>query len=1032
MAENLGEARLRLTADSKNLDKTLKRVGQQTQKIGIAMAGVGVAIAAPLAAAVKVFAEYEQSMAQVQAVSGATVEEFGALDAIAREMGRTTVFTARESAQALGFMAMAGLEAKESIAALPDVLYLAAAGQLELGQSADIVTNVMAGYGIAAGDVTMAVDVLTKGFTSANTDLVQLGEAFKLGGPVAKAAGLEFEETAAALALMGNAGFQGTLSGTALRGAITRLLNPTDEAGNALARMGVQATDAEGNLLPLNDIVAQLEEAGLSAGDAMTIFGQRAGPAMLALLEQGSGALADLTEEMRNAGGTAQTIADTQLDTLTGDITLLKSAFEGIAITIGSVIAPRLREIMEVLTPLIQRVGEWAEANPELTKKLVILGVAVAAIAIVLGTLLIGVGLVATGLTLLASGPVLLAIAGFAGLLAGIVAMIMKWDELQPAIERLQPVLQALMTGDIQPLIVLLNEGLNVAIEATKAKFTELQATAAEQMEAMRMVVVEKMEAMRTAVAENMEAIQTTISEQMEAIQPVVTEKMIAIATAITDQFGIAMDVVNTKIGDLTTTISETLMPVLEPLGTFFTDTMNPAIDGAKDAFAFLREKLTPLEPLIKNLEGIAIAFGVALALMLLPISGPVGLVIMLGKFALKFIDIEKVFEALKPLMTWFTDTVMPRIKEVWENTVKPALEAFWSFLKQQLVSAWEDYLKPALEALTAFFNDTIAPAIQAGIDAFKALFDYVTGDFTGVGESAGETGSAITDQLGKVWDFFTDKLLPIFKELAEFVWPLIVEVWEESLKPTFDQLVDYFDNVITPAMQKLWDFFVLAWETIDSSVVAILKTFAIVVEGIIDGVFSAIRILLKLFQGDWEGAWNEVKRFFSEIWESLGRIFEAWKTPFGEAWNGIVNIAKAAVNKIIGFINGIIDAWNSISFRLPSIKIPGISVPAPTLKNPFATKKIGGGSFGGQTFRVPQIPRIPQLAEGGIVTSPMLAQIAEREPEAVIPLSKLGGMAGGGTQVHIYAENLYGYEDFIDAVRQANLEGDRLGIGVA
>ena len=230
---------------------------------------------------------------------------------------------------------MAGLEAKESIAALPDVLNLAAAGQLELGQAADIVTNVMAGYGIAAEDVTMAVDVLTKGFTSANTDLVQLGEAFKLGGPVAKAAGLDFQETAAALALMGNAGFQATLSGTALRGAITRMLNPTTEAQKALNRLGVTVTDTNGNILPLIDIVRQFEAAGLSAGDAMTIFGQRAGPAMLALLGQGSEALSGLTEEMRNAGGTAQTIADTQLDTLTGDITLMKSAVEGLALSFG-------------------------------------------------------------------------------------------------------------------------------------------------------------------------------------------------------------------------------------------------------------------------------------------------------------------------------------------------------------------------------------------------------------------------------------------------------------------------------------------------------------------------------------------------------------------------------------------------------------------------------------------------------------------------------------------------------------------------
>ena len=170
--------------------ETLKRVAGQARLAGTALAGVGAALLAPAAIGIKTFAQFEQSMANVQAVSGATKAEFAALTDVAKTMGATTVFTARESAQALGFMSMAGLEAAQSIKALPSVLDLAAAGNLELADAADIVTNVMAGYGIAADDVSKATDVLVTGFTSANTDLQQLGEAFKLAGPVAKAAGL--------------------------------------------------------------------------------------------------------------------------------------------------------------------------------------------------------------------------------------------------------------------------------------------------------------------------------------------------------------------------------------------------------------------------------------------------------------------------------------------------------------------------------------------------------------------------------------------------------------------------------------------------------------------------------------------------------------------------------------------------------------------------------------------------------------------------------------------------------------------------
>ena len=436
MPEFLGEARLRLTADATRLESTLKRTKQKLRTAGVAMAATGAALLAPIALGVKTFASYEQEMAKVQAVSGATTEQFTALDAIAREMGRTTVFTANQSAEALAFMSMAGLEARESIAALPDVLNLAAAGQLELGQSADIVTNVMAGYGIAAEDVTRAVDVLTKGFTSANTDLSQLGEAFKMGGPVAKAAGLNFEEVAAALSLMGNAGFQGSLAGTALRGAITRLLNPTDEARALLERYGVTVLDSTGKMRPLVEIMQDFERDGLTAADAMAIFGQRAGPALLALLEQGSEGLRELTTEMENAGGTAEDIARTQLDTFNGQMTLMKSALEGVFIEIGKALIPALRGLLDTITPIIAKVADWAERNPKLTKTLVLIAAALGTFLLVMGAVTLAISAAIPAVMLLVTamialvGPIGVAIAIIGALGVAAVLLWRNWDRV--------------------------------------------------------------------------------------------------------------------------------------------------------------------------------------------------------------------------------------------------------------------------------------------------------------------------------------------------------------------------------------------------------------------------------------------------------------------------------------------------------------------------------------------------------------------------------------------------------------------------
>ena len=230
--------------------RTLGQVGNRAERLGNKLRDMRGPLLAATAAigglgllAGKTFAGFEQQMARVGAVSGATSGQLVQLTEVAKEMGRTTQFSATQSAEALTFMAQAGMSVTDQIGALPKVLQLAAAGSLELGQAADIVTNVMAGFGLSTEELGHANDVLTVAFTNANTDLSQLGQAFKMAGPVAKAAGISFEETAASLAIMGNAGIQASMAGTSLRGAISRLLNPSGEAADIIERMGLTVTD---------------------------------------------------------------------------------------------------------------------------------------------------------------------------------------------------------------------------------------------------------------------------------------------------------------------------------------------------------------------------------------------------------------------------------------------------------------------------------------------------------------------------------------------------------------------------------------------------------------------------------------------------------------------------------------------------------------------------------------------------------------------------------------------------------------------
>ena len=332
---------------------TMSKVGASMQATGMMMS---MALTLPLTllggAAAKTFAQFEQGMNKVRAVTGLdkVSAEFQQLQEQAEELGRTTVFSAVQASEAMGAFGLAGFKANEILGAMPGALQLAAAGQLAVGDAASITAKIMRGYGLEITEVARMNDVLTKAFTTSNTDLVGLGEAFKMAGPVANVAGLQFEETAAALSLMADAGFQGTMGGTALRGAISRLAGAVPAVAKQLKNMGIVTLDSNKQLLPMADILKQLETRGLSTGEIMQLFGQRAGPAMAALLERGSDALVTMTKSLEDAGGTAERIARVQLEGLMGQWTLLKSAVEGVKIAMGEQLAPALTGLLANLT----------------------------------------------------------------------------------------------------------------------------------------------------------------------------------------------------------------------------------------------------------------------------------------------------------------------------------------------------------------------------------------------------------------------------------------------------------------------------------------------------------------------------------------------------------------------------------------------------------------------------------------------------------------------------------------------------------
>lgn len=457
--KGIASAKKQIAAMEKQLKSPMQKFndfGKQMQGFGDSMAKVGGSMTKSLtlpivgvgAAALATAAEFEKSMNKVSAISGATGGDFDALSEQAKELGRTTQYSAAQAADAMSFLAMAGFSADEIMGAMPGTLSLAAAGQLDLAEAADIASNILTGYNKAVDELPQAMDVLAKTFTSTNTDLTQLGEAFKYAGPVASTAGVDFEEAAAAIGLMGNAGIQGSMAGTSLRGAISRLLDPTERVANRLHDLGVVVTDTNGTLLPLNEIIGQLADSGATTADFMAIFGQRAGPAMAALVQQGQDALISLTGELENAGGTADRIAKTQMQGLSGALTRLKSAFEGAMIAIAE------SGLLERATVLVERLavgfGEFAAWMSKLPEPVTNTIMVVAGLAAALGPVLLIVGKVvsAVGGIIAVFNPVGAIIVGVIAAVAALAAIfVLMWNRsetlrnaIKDAFERIKAV----------------------------------------------------------------------------------------------------------------------------------------------------------------------------------------------------------------------------------------------------------------------------------------------------------------------------------------------------------------------------------------------------------------------------------------------------------------------------------------------------------------------------------------------------------------------------------------------------------------
>ena len=397
--------------DLQILGKRMQEVGGKIQTVGRSITNVGrdltryvtTPILAIGTAAVKTTADFDSSMSKVAAISGATGNDFDSLRSKAREMGATTKFTAEEAADAMTYMAMAGWKTEDMLEGVEGIMYLAAASGEDLATTSDIVTDALTAFGHSAEDSGKLADIMAAASSNANTNVGMMGETFKYVAPVAGALGLSMEDTAVAIGLMANAGIKASMAGTSLRSLLTRLAKPTKESQTAMDALGISITNSDGSMKSLEEIMQNLRTSfsGLTEAEqaqyAAMLAGQRGMSGLLAIVNAAPEDYEKLRLAVDNSAGSAQAMAETMQDNLAGQLTILKSQLQELAISFGDLLVPHIRKAVEWIQ---RQVDEWNRMDESTKEQIIKAGLLVAAIGpvvTVIGKLTTGVGTLVKG-----------------------------------------------------------------------------------------------------------------------------------------------------------------------------------------------------------------------------------------------------------------------------------------------------------------------------------------------------------------------------------------------------------------------------------------------------------------------------------------------------------------------------------------------------------------------------------------------------------------------------------------------------------
>lgn len=606
--------------------KDIQNAGKKMTETGQTMTThVTAPIVAGFTAAVKTAADFDTQMSSVQAITGATGDDMTSLRDKAREMGAKTKFSATEAGQAMEYMGMAGWKTTDIVDGLEGIMNLAAASGEDLGTTSDIVTDALTAFGLSAKDSGHFADIMAAASTNANTNVSMLGETFKYAAPVAGALGYSAEDTAIAIGLMANAGIKGSQAGTALRAGLTNLVKPSKQAADAMDKYGITVKDGNGKMYSMREMSEQLKQklGGLDeaeqAAAAAAIFGKNAMSGWLAIINSTDEDVNKLTkaidtcsDETDGYSGTAEKMAAVMQDNLQGQLTILMSQLQELAISFGEIAMPVVKKFVGIIQNVVDWFNKLSPATKETIAKIAAVAAAIGPVLLVGGKLVTGVGSVITVVGKLAGaigaggaiagaaggGGLIASIGGFisaaapllvggavvAGLVAGGIAIYKNWDKIKETAGKVASAVKEKWEGLKKGLSTVMT---NIA-DGAKKGWETLKTNVVNIASSLGTSVKGKFDSMKTSLSDAVTNIGTAVKTKFETIKTGVT----TIVTNLVSGAKTGFENMKTQLSTVGEGIATAVKGKFETLKTNVTTVITSLASAANEKFNALKTSL--------------------------------------------------------------------------------------------------------------------------------------------------------------------------------------------------------------------------------------------------------------------------------------------------------------------------------------------------------------------------------------------------------------------------------------------------------